>query len=166
MDLLNILGNIGFDWKLALANLANFLIIYYLLKRYAFKPVGKIIDERRQKVEKGLSDAVKAEAELLNSKKEGEQIIRNAKHESNEIIAKAHDQAKELIEFANIQAVKEKADILAKAKTKIKNEQREMEVSMRSQISELVIACTEKVIGETLTGDLHNKVIDRMVNTK
>jgi F0F1-type ATP synthase membrane subunit b/b' len=47
MDILGILGKIGFDWQVALANLVNFLIIFWILKKFAFKPVREILQKDR-----------------------------------------------------------------------------------------------------------------------
>ncbi|MBU4369492.1 ATP synthase F0 subunit B, partial [Patescibacteria group bacterium] len=59
MDLQRILGNLGFDWRMALANLVNFLIIFFVLKKYAFKPIKEKLEEREKKIKTGLEDAEK-----------------------------------------------------------------------------------------------------------
>jgi F-type H+-transporting ATPase subunit b len=162
MDLLSVLGNIGFDWKLALANLVNFLIIYYLLKRFAFGPISKIINERKSKVEEGIEMVQKAEVGLSASQEEAEKIISNARHESNEIIAKAHDQAKVLIEHASIQSAKDKDTMLAQMQAKIEKERHEMQSAVQGEISDLIIMSTEKIIGKDISEDSHKKIISAM----
>jgi F-type H+-transporting ATPase subunit b len=162
MDLLEVLGNIGFDWKLALANLVNFLIIYYLLKRFAFEPIAKIINERKQKVEEGIKMSEKAQEDLEISKREHEQIISGAKEESNEIIAKANEQAKELLAHANIQSTKDKDEMLKKAQIKIEKERDEMETTVRRDVSDLIVMSAEKIIGEDISEDSHKKIIEAM----
>ena len=162
MDLLSVLGNIGFDWKLALANLVNFLIIYYLLKRYAFEPIAKIINERKQKVEEGIEMTKKAEEELETSQKERESIISDAKHESNEIVAKAHEQAKALREHANTQSAKDKDEMLSNAQAKVEKERQEMQTAVRAEVSDLIVLSTEKIIGEDISEDSHEKIIKGM----
>lgn len=162
MDLLEVLGNIGFDWKLALANLVNFLIIYYLLKRFAFGPIAKIIDERRQKVEEGINAAKNAEEELAVSKEESDKIIAGAKNESNEIVAKAHNQAKALLEHANIQSTKDKDAILTQAQAKIAKDRQEMETAVRAEVSDLIVMSAEKVIGKGMSKDSHDEIIKEM----
>jgi F-type H+-transporting ATPase subunit b len=162
MDLLEVLGNIGFDWKLALANLVNFLIIYYLLKRYAFGPISKMINERKQKVEEGIQAAKNAEDELAISKEESDKIIKDAKHESNAIVAKAHDQAKALLEHANIQSTKDKDNMLSNAQERIEKERREMETALQAEVSDLIVLSTEKIIDKDVPKDMHEKIIESM----
>jgi F0F1-type ATP synthase membrane subunit b/b' len=64
-----ILGKIGFDWQVALANLVNFLIIVFLLKKFAFKPIAKIIQDRQNKINEGLENAKKAAEEAMKNAK-------------------------------------------------------------------------------------------------
>lgn len=163
MNLLSILGNIGFDWKLALANLVNFLIIYYLLKKFAFEPIGKIIKERKNKIEEGIEMAKKAEIGLSTSQEEAEKIILSAKHKSNNIVAKAHEQAKALLEHANIQSAKDKEIIFAQAHAKIEKDRREMQASVQSEISDLIIMSTAKIIGMDVSKDSQEKIIEAMI---
>ena len=103
MNILEILGNIGFDWRIAFANLVNFLIIFYLLKRYAFGPIGRILDERRRKIEEGLEHAREAETNLMMAKEE------RARDEAAQILNKAaldaEKQKKEMEQEVLVQAV-------------------------------------------------------------
>ena len=72
MAILDILGKIGFDWQVAVANLVNFLIIFFILKRYAFKPIANIIKERQDQVNEGLDNAKLAETNLMQAEQEKE----------------------------------------------------------------------------------------------
>ena len=54
VNIYEILGKIGFDWQVALASLVNFLIILFVLKKFAFKPIKKLIQERQNKINEGI----------------------------------------------------------------------------------------------------------------
>jgi F-type H+-transporting ATPase subunit b len=92
-SLLGILSKIGFDWQVALANLFNFLIIFFILRRYAFKPIGKLIKERQERIDQGLENAKKTEQMLLDSKKDYEEMIQKAMQESNKIMTDVKEEA-------------------------------------------------------------------------
>ena len=66
--MLEILGNIGFDWPVALANLVNFLIIFFLLHKFVFKPLGKTVEKRKRDIADGLAAADKNQQLLLDTK--------------------------------------------------------------------------------------------------
>jgi F-type H+-transporting ATPase subunit b len=87
MDILEVLGKIGFDWRVALVNLFNFLIVFLILKKFAFKPIENILERRRKKIEQGLKDAKKSRDILLQTEDLSEDIIKKAKNDANLIVA-------------------------------------------------------------------------------
>ena len=93
MDLQRILGNLGFDWQMALANLVNFLIIFFVLKRYAFKPIKEKLEEREKKIKTGLEDAEKSATEWRMTQQTREKTLFDARKESNEIVGQANEKA-------------------------------------------------------------------------
>ena len=93
MDIGLILANLGFDWRVALANLANFLIIVWILKRFAFKPIEKAIKNREDKIRKGVEDAERAATEFQMAKQTCDKTIEEAKYEANKIIASSQGQS-------------------------------------------------------------------------
>ena len=56
----------GIDWKLMIAQLINFAIVFFILRAFVYKPVLKLLDKRRQKIEDGLAFAEKSKAELAS----------------------------------------------------------------------------------------------------
>ena len=59
-----IIKNLGIDWKIFLAQLVNFGIVFFVLKKFAFSPIQKLLKERQSKIEKGLDDAARSASEL------------------------------------------------------------------------------------------------------
>jgi hypothetical protein len=82
MDIGLILANLGFDWRVALANLVNFLVIILILKYFAFKPIAKIINEREDKIKKGIEDAERAATEFQMAKQVCEKTIEKGEFEN------------------------------------------------------------------------------------
>ena len=62
---MELLSNLGINGKLLLAQIVNFFILLYILKRFAYKPILKVLDDRKEKIEKGLRDAENAKDKLL-----------------------------------------------------------------------------------------------------
>ena len=63
-----IIKNLGIDWKIFLAQLVNFGIVFFVLKKFAFSPIQKLLKERQSKIEKGLNDATRSASELSMAK--------------------------------------------------------------------------------------------------
>ena len=77
MEILNEAAlNIGFDWRMALAQLVNFLIIFYLLKRFVWGSIKKTLAERKAKIDKGLEDAEAAEGLQLKAEQDYEKRVK------------------------------------------------------------------------------------------
>ncbi len=98
--MLEILGKIGFDWQVALANLVNFLIIFFILRRFAWKPLKNVIEERQQKIVKGLEDAQKAATDLKMAEEIRKQKVEDAKLHANQIVSDANLKSASIISAA------------------------------------------------------------------
>jgi F-type H+-transporting ATPase subunit b len=143
--------SLGIDIKLLIAQAVNFLIVMFLLWKFAYTPVLKMLDERKSKIEKGLSDADEAKQSLAKaeaeSKKitdkafaEADEIIKNAKktasEESAAILEKSNEQSQRLVENARKEADSLKEKVLREAK---------------KEISGLIVTSLNKIVDDELT---------------
>jgi len=150
MELLNALGNIGFDWRIAIANFINFVIIYFLLNKFVFKGLSKTLDERREKIESGLQQAQDAQALHEKASQEHEEALRIARLEANEIVASAREKETAVINGASSKAAKEAEHIISDAKQKAAAEHDSMLSNFKSEASGLVVAAAEKLLQDEI----------------
>src|SRR4030042_5711258 len=87
------LQQLGFDPIMVGAQILNFLIIFYLLKRFLYKPVLDMVKKREEKITQGLKDA-----------EDGNKALEKALEEEKKILTKAQDNAKKIIEDAKTEA--------------------------------------------------------------
>ena len=159
-----ILSKIGFDWKLAIANLVNFLVIFWVLKKFAFEKIEAIIDERKKRVEEGLQNAKKAEEDVAQAEERKREIALEAKREGHEIVAKAHKNAEMILKHAQEEAFKERSDILTQAQRKIESEKKEMEAAVRETSAELVVVGVKKVLEDKRSPQFQDEIVEDIVN--
>jgi len=164
MAILEILGKIGFDWQVAIANLVNFLIIFFILKRYAFKPIAKIIKERQDKVNEGLDSAKLAETNLMQVEQEKEKIVMQARQDANEVVASAKDQADALFVSKTADATKEHDRLVEEGKKKAQKEFDRMEQEVRAQAAGLIVSSVEKILNEDLDEKQDKKLQEKAVS--
>jgi len=145
-----IFSKIGFNWQLALANLANFFIIFYLLKRFAFGPIGCAIKNRQSKIEQGLENAQKAKSELVMAEQNYELKLTEARKEAQGIVAKAHTQVKFMFEKAEVDTKYKVDRIMKDAETRIAKEQHQAEVTLRARAAEVALDLSSKIIKEKI----------------
>lgn len=155
-----ILSKIGFDWKLAIANLVNFLVIFWVLKRFAFEKIEAVIDERKKRADEGLLKAKQAEEKLAGAEEQKREIVLAAKKEGHEVIAKAHNNAELILKHAQDEAFKERSDILEQARKRIESEEKEMEAALKAEAAELITEGARKALEGKAGPDLQNKIVD------
>lgn len=166
MDILEVLGKIGFDWRVALANLINFLIIFLILKKFAFKPIENILNNRRLKIEKGLKDAEKAKLDLIKAEEIAKEITNDAKHQANLIIAESKKKGDLVIIESNEKATEEARGIITHAHSVSEKNKIEMEKEFKRESASIVTDIVEKVLREEINQeknyDLTKKIISNI----
>ena len=164
--MLEILGKIGFDWQVALANLINFLLVFWMLKRFAFGPIKKTIAERKEKVNQGLEDAQRAATDRQMAEQLREQTVMDAKKEANTIVAEANDKGKAFVEEAKADAEKERASILEKAEADAEGVHSKMKEEFSKEASELVLATAEKLLKSSIDAKANEELIKKTLAAK
>lgn len=149
-QLLNILGKIGFDWKMSLFNLINFLIAFWILKRFAFAPLVKIILERQKKAQETLENFDKSQSELAMAKQNAQEIIQEGKEKINYLMSEAQAEAKHTVEIAKTKAKEETEKIISEAKITIQAEKEKMKETLYQETAELISLATEKIFGDNI----------------
>lgn len=161
-EILNILGSVGFNWHVALANFFNFLIILFLLNKFVFKKLGNVIDERQLIIEKGLTDASDAERALLSAQSEGEDIITEAKKEKVSILSSAEVEGKALASSITALAEEEKQKMLAALTKKEMLVQESVEKEFALKAPSLVAKLYKATLMKEMTEDENNAFIQRV----
>ncbi len=148
--ILDTLGKVGFDWRMGLFNLVNFFLVLWILKKYLFGPMMETITERQKKMTKGMENFEQSKSELQMAEQKAQEIIDTAKVEKNKIVAEAHDEAKAQNEHMKTKAKAEIDTLIQQAKKNIAVDKAEMKDALRKETVELVVAATEKILGEKL----------------
>jgi len=142
------IGALGVDGKALIIQLITFLLAFWVLKRYAFSPILKVMAERRQTIEKGvkLGEQMQKDKAELDAKVEAE--LHKARQEADGIIASAQDTSRQTIRQAE-EAAKQKADgIIKAAEDRIAQDTARARRQLEGEIVSLVSEATEAIIGE------------------
>lgn len=154
---------LGIDWKILVAQLVNFLIIYFLLAKFAFKPLIKMLEERRKKVE----NSIKTADDIAKEKEDLDITVRktmsDAKSEAQKIITKAQASMKEEASKARAQAESASAKMLADTKTQIDTMKKETKSELAREIGMLVVKATERIVDQDLPEESKKKVDEKII---
>ncbi len=150
---MDFLKNLGFDPILLGAQILNFLIIFYLLKRFLYKPVLGMIKSREDKIALGLKQAEEARIKLEQTLEEEKRILARAQSQAKELIEEANAAAKagalEIEENARVSAER----MLVEAKAQMNQESLEIE----RRISEKTSIIAMDMLAKSLKGVISEK---------
>lgn len=150
--------NFGVDWPKFLAQTILFLIVYLVLRRFAFSSVINMLEERRRRIEEGQLNAEKIKKQLAESELRYEEIMRKAHTESKAIIEEARVAAEASTNKEIQRAVKSAEEIIAQAKESISVDRQRMVEEVKRDMITLVITTTEKVAGKVLSTEDHQRL--------
>ena len=155
---------LGIDGRILLAQFLNFAVLVFVLWRFAYKPVFKILEERRLKIEKGLDDADAAAKSLLSTEEENKQLLIKARQEANVIIENAQKQADLRQQEVIGKAEKEINAITEKERAKISAEKEAIMSQLKNEVSSLVLAGLQQFLSENMTDKRDQEVVSKIVN--
>lgn len=158
-QILNILGSVGFNWHVALANFVNFLIILFILNKFFFGKIGKTIRERQDVIERGITQASDAERALTSAEEKKQEIIHNAKKEGHVIVSEAQTQAELLAASIKKEAEQEAATKMRALADKEANLSAKVEKDFGERAPLLVAQLYAETLRKNLTEKENNELI-------
>jgi len=155
---------LGIDWKLLIAQVVNFLVLLFVLYKFAYGPIVAMLEKRQKKIEQGLKDAESARKNLEKSEEKQKEILKKARADFKVIVEKAHTQAeKSKLEIA-AEAKTQAKKILADAKAEIGREKKKTIGEIKSEIGGLVAMAAEKVIEEKVDSKKDREIIEKSIS--
>lgn len=161
---MDILKEFGVDPLLLAAQVVNFSILLFLLKRFLYGPILKVLDTRKRKIEESLKNAEEIELRLTKVNediekmmaktiKDEEKIIAEAKEAASRLIAEQRELSDELLNKARIQA------------TQIVSDERvKLEAELKNNFASLLAVSLEKVLGKKVSTD-QRKVLEEAIKS-
>jgi F-type H+-transporting ATPase subunit b len=151
--LTDLFENFGVDWPKFLAQTILFLIVYLILRRFAFSSVINMLEERRRRIEEGQLNAEKIKKQLAEAELRYAEILRKAHADSKALIEEAHVAAEASANKELQRAIKDAEAIIAHAKEAIAIDRQRMIEEVKNDMIRLVVTTTEKVAGKILNDE-------------
>jgi F-type H+-transporting ATPase subunit b len=151
---------LGINLGYLLVQIVAFIVIYALLSRWLYDPLGRMLSERRQRIAKGLEDAAAAANARRNAEAEGEKIIAEARASSAKVIEEARGRADEVAKQIQAEANTDAEKIRSDARTAASAERDQQLAGLRGQVAAIAIAAAQKLIGEALDQKRQQALID------
>jgi F-type H+-transporting ATPase subunit b len=141
-----------------------FLITLFVLTRYAFGPIQKTIDERREKIRQSVAEADHAREEARKLLEEHRRLIGQARQEAEEIRAEVRRDAEAMRARAREEADEDRERRLEETKRQIEAETARSLAQIRQEVAELTLLATSKVTGKVLDSADQRRLIDEAIS--
>jgi len=152
---------IGLNLATFIGQLVSFLILLGLLVRFGYRPVRKVLKERSDRIREGLEQAEATGREYERAQEEVEKRINKAREEARLIVAEAGEFREKLMKEARSEARQEARAVVERTRAELERERREMTADLRREFADAAILAAGKVIGESLDGEKHRRIIEQ-----
>ena len=142
------LASLGVDWKLLLAQAINFLVLLFVLRRFAYRPMLEFLEKRSDRIEQGLKDAEAAQAKLLEMEAKEKEMLALARDEARAIVNAAELAAKKRDAERLLETEAKTKRFLDEALVKIEEEKKRMLAEAREEFASVVNLSVEKILKE------------------
>ncbi len=141
----------GVTWSKFGAQVILFLLVYLILKKFAFAPIIATFETRRRTIEEGQANAEKIKKQLAESELRCQEILRKANADAQRIIEEARNSSESITQKQLQQAIKDAENIIIKANESVSLDRARMIAEVKTEMLHLVIDTTSKVVGKVLT---------------
>jgi F-type H+-transporting ATPase subunit b len=143
----------GWNPRLFFSQVISFIIVALLLRRFAYKPVLAILEERRNRIAEGLLNAEKIKQQLAEAEQRHAEILAKANDQAQKMIDEARESAGHLADRKEQEAIAAAEQILAKAREASQLEHERTMAELKRELGRLVVDTTAKVTGKVLSSE-------------
>lgn len=162
---MEIIKNFGVNPILLAAQIINFLILFFILKKFLYKPVLDILKKRQITIRDGIKQAEEARIKLEKVVIEEKNILRNAQLAAKEIIEESRAESIELTKEMNESAKKQTEKMISNAREQITRESMETEKRLALSTSKLAVSFLEKTLKEFFSAKEQKEVLSNALKT-
>ena len=148
------------DWKMIIAQLINFVVVFFVLYRYALKPLAKLMEERGTTIEDGLKNADKQKELLALQQAEYDATLAKARAEAATLMKEVKKDAElrrtEMLDQTRTEVV----EMFESGRKQLAADKQKMLDEAKKELVGMVMSATEKVLGDAVTTKVESKLVE------
>jgi len=144
---------LGIEWKILVAQTISFAIVFFVLWRFAYRPIFAMLQARREKIAEALANAEKIKQDVARTEAERQKTLADAGDRANKLIEDAREAAARVREQETQKAIAAAEQIVTKAREAAAQERTQMLAQLKREVGRLVVQTTTSVTGKILTPD-------------
>ncbi|TBN03894.1 F0F1 ATP synthase subunit B [Hyunsoonleella flava] len=155
----------NFSLDLFVKQTVLFLVLIFLLVKFAWKPILNALNDREEGIKNALDSAEKAKLEMENLQADNNKLLKEARAEREAMLKDARDLKNKMIEDAKGEAQAEAAKLIAQAQASIETEKKAAIADLKAQVANLSIDIAEKVVqGELANKGKQEKLVESLLD--
>jgi F-type H+-transporting ATPase subunit b len=154
---------LGINLPQLIAQIVNFTILLIVLRLVLYKPILRMLDERKKRISEGLNAAEIARAEAAQAQANIEAQLDQARKEGQEVVAGAQQIAARIQADAREQASRDREAAVERARSEIALERDRAIAELRGEFADLTVSAAERVINQSLDRQGHQRVIEEVL---
>lgn len=148
-----------------IAQLINFILVIFVLKTFAFGPIQKMLEQRKNRIAEGEEKLKRIEKQLADSEATTAAALEKANNDAKRLIEEAKESAASITEQKTQEAIVSAQNIISKAKEAAQSEQDQMVADLKRDFGRLVTMTTANVTGKVLNDDDKNRINEESLQT-
>jgi F-type H+-transporting ATPase subunit b len=157
------IGALGFNLPALLAQLVNFGLLLLVFSVFLYRPLLKMLDQRKQRIQEGLDASDEAKRRLAETEKEAANQLAQARQEGQALINQAQQASARIQEEARQQAHAQSEQLLERARNEIQLERDSAIADLRREFADLTVTAAERVIRRSLDRQAHRQLIEEVL---
>lgn len=157
------MDGLGINLPGLITQFVNFGVLLFILWIFLHKPLRRVLDERRQRIEDGLKASERAQAAVQDAEAAAQAEVQKGREEGQALVAQAQEIAQRIQSEARDSAREDADQIVARARQDIQQERDLAIARVREEFADLTIRAAERVIGQSLDRDDHDRLIQEVL---
>ena len=157
------IGALGVSASSFVIQLITFVLAYLVLRKYAFGPILKVLDERRQTIEKGVRLGEEMQQEKIALEAKVKKALAEARAQADSIVSEANDAGRESVRAAEVKAQEKADNIVKEAKARSEQDGVRLRKQIEKEVVSLISDATEAIIDEKLDDKKDAALMDRVL---
>lgn len=153
-------GIMSVDTTLMVASIVTFLIFAWILAKFAWGPLLKIVEEREKTIGDQVESAEKAAADAKALLAQHQELLRGASRERDEILARATRDSEALRGELQAKARADAEQIVARAREQMQREKEQAIAELRAQVADIAVEAASRIVKSSLSPDAQRKLVD------
>ena len=157
------MDGLGINLAGLITHFISFGLLLGLLIVLFYRPLQRVLDERRRRIEEGLTASERAQEAAEEARAEARAEIQQGREEAQRLIAQAQELSQRIEAEARENAARQTDTLIERARTEIEQERDRAVQQLRAEFGDMAIAAAERVIGQSLDRDDHQRLIQEVL---